>query len=184
MSRRVRRPVAALLGAALTLALAACSSGLPLAEVPAVPAAESRVALAADRRAAERAVESADGPLSVTEAGEYYLTLVAPTNTLLDDFDTAVATSDLTRLRDVAAELAEGYQLFADGLTSAEWPASAAVAAEALALELEAEVPAWQAVADAGTDQETAERLAELPPPGTAAQLLRSALDLDGVPEG
>ncbi|WP_199421812.1 hypothetical protein [Actinotalea solisilvae] len=180
-----RRAVAAapLLGAVVALALAACTPA-PAADESASTVAVERSVVAETTSDEDATTQAADVPMTVEEAGEYYLVLVEPTNTLLDEFDAAIAVSDMPGLRDVSGELAQGYEEFVEGLRTAVWPAEVAPAVEALALELEAEVPAWQAIADAGTDQDTADRLAELPVPGTAAQLIRTALGLDGAPVG
>lgn len=182
MTRRADA-AAALLGAVVALTLAACTAAPP-ADEPAAAVSVERSVVTETTSADDAVAAAADAPMTVEEAGEHYLVLVEPTNTLLDEFDAAIAVSDMAGLRDVSGELAEGYAEFVDGLRAAAWPAEVAPAVEALALELEAEVPAWQAIADAESDQDTADRLAELPVPGTAAQLIRTALGLDGAPTG
>lgn len=180
MTSRVRlTAVTALLTAALGLGVTACA-----VMTGTTSRADTAPVVAATERAEAAVAEVGDGPLSVEEAGELYLALVEPTNTMLDEFDSAIAVSDMDRLRAVSGDLADGYEELADGLEAAQWPEPVQGAVSALVLEVETEAPAWRAVADAETDAETADRLAEVPPVGRAAQVVRRLLGLDGAQAG
>ncbi|MBX9246099.1 hypothetical protein ICW40_14955 [Actinotalea ferrariae] len=181
MSRRSLVPAAAVvLGGVLGLALTACAVSTGAAPVDVTPAPLVEVT-----QRAEEAVEETRGTvLSLEAAGDLYLALVEPTNVMLDGFDTAVATSDMAALREVSGDLAQGYGELATALEEAAWPVEAEAGVAALVLELEGEIPAWEAIAEAEGDDETATRLAELPPTGPAAAEIRSVLGLDVVPAG
>ncbi len=178
-SRLLLTAVATVLTGALGLGVTACAVSTGQAE-----RTEAASGAAATQRAEEAVAEVGDEPLSLEEAGDLYLALVEPTNTMLDEFDSAIAVSDMPRLRAVSGDLADGYGDLVEGLEGAAWPVEVQEGVTALVLEVQAEIPAWQAIADAETDEETADRLAELPPVGTAAQVVREVLELDGAQAG
>lgn len=155
------RAMPTLLATASLLALVGCSSAKDAPKQSAATAAASRTATASSPALASpiptrasRTAPAVPAVWSRAQAGQRYLALVKPVNTLTarwnDNIDTATVAAATKMARDIAA----AEDRFARGLTAGLWPANAkAPTAELARYVLRARI-AWLTVARSDTMRE------------------------------
>lgn len=181
MDRRTRRATAALV-AVLSVALAGCS-GTPAA-TPDRPAATTAQETTPPPTTPAPSPTPSPTPtaLSVEAAGARYLELVAPANAVAGEWNDAYEIQDVAAMRALAQPMADALRTLADGIAATEWPEEAQPAADALILELAAEIAVFVQAAGATSDDAFADALLTMPQSGGAAQLMRMSLGLENVP--
>lgn len=120
--------------------------------------------------------------LSMEEAGEVYLGLVAPGNAITDEMNAAIDAEDWATVRDAAGRQAVAQRELADALMATEWPTEIQPAVDALFAEIALQVPVYQAIANSTTDEELVAAFDSFPASSGAAQQIRTLLGLENVP--
>lgn len=129
--------------AVLTLTLLAAGCGGAQEEAPAA------------QQAASPATSSASAELSLADASARYLEIVAPYNTAVEEFeDAAQSGQSWTKLRDLAAKVAQANKAHGQLLRDTAWPAQVREPMAALLTEIDAAQPYWEKAAQAKTEKE------------------------------
>lgn len=152
---------ALLAAAAALLALVGCSSAKDAQTKAATITAASRPATTASSAAtplrpaqASSSTPAVPAVWSKEQAGQRYLALAKPVNTLTARWNDNIDSASLSSARKMASDIAAAEDRFARGLTAGLWPTNAkAPAAELARYILKARI-AWQTVAKSDTLQE------------------------------
>ncbi len=149
------------LAVAIVAALASCAQGDPTGAVSPshAPAAESAAA-APDpdvrlKGLAEATQAETSGALTHQEAYDALYALVSPSDSLIDEWNTAVDAENWTLVRDLSGRLADSLRALQTEVLAQPWPEDAATAAQEFATALEDEIGWYSVVSIATSDADT-----------------------------
>jgi hypothetical protein len=121
-------------------------------------------------------------PLSIAEAGQAYLAMVAAPNAAMAAFGRACDNNDVKAARAAARPAAVALRTFGDQVAATAWPATVQPTATQLLPEIASDLRFFDEVAAAKTDAAAVAIINGYTPRDTSGQAMRTLLGLPDVP--